>query len=181
MKFPLGKPFWCFDPEVDEYESHQILEVSFVDDTCVIILSKSPKLLVCSVNTVMAIIIEVFTKFSLKINFAKGKTECLLKLRGKDSVNMRESLRTTGGLMFSLPQPYQGDSLRVVDHYKHLGSIVCLSECLMHDAQHHSSAALCSYTSLAGRIFGSRCISARLKVHFVVLLVLTRLLYGTQM
>ena len=75
----------------------------------------------------------------------------------------------------------QKDTLRVVDHYKYLGSVVCLSETLIYDAQHKCSSALCSYPSLAGRVFGSRCIPSKLKTHLLLALVQSRLLYGTQL
>ena len=144
-------------------------------------MSKSASVLVKSVADVMVIIIQVFTQFSFKINFAKGKTECLLKLRGKHSVEEREKLQSSDGLVFKLPAPYEKEVLRVVDHYKHLGSVVCLSESLMYDAQHRSTSALCSYTSLAGRVFGSRCIGSTTKLHLMASLILSRLLFGTQM
>ena len=180
VKFPTTRPFWFFDPETDPYEARNVVEVTFVDDTCIVIICNSATLLVSSVHELLSIIIDVFTRFSLRINFSKGKTECLLQLRGRRSTEVRESLRRNGALQFALPAPYENDVLRVVDHYKHLGSVVCLSESLIYDAQHRCSAALCSYTAMSGRVFGSICIPTRLKIHLLISLVLSRLLYGTQ-
>jgi hypothetical protein len=128
----------------------------------------------------MAIIVEVFSKFALKIDFSKGKSECLLKLRGKGAAKARDRISGKQGMVFALPAPYSHECLRVVEHYKHLGSIVCLSESLVYDAQHRCSSAMTSYAPISGRVFGSRCIPTHLKLHLMKSLVLSRLLFGAQ-
>ena len=165
----------------DPMQSHTVIEVTFVDDTCVVIMWNSPSILVKAMNDLMGIIIDVFPKFHLTISFAKGKTECLLRLRGRKACEVKESLRIEGALAFQLPPPYSGERLRIVEHYKHLGSTVCLTESLVFDAQHRASSAMTSYVSLAGRVFGSRCIPSRIKLYLMTSLILSRLLYGTQL
>ena len=152
-----------------------------MDDSAIALIASTPRALLCAITVLMRVLTNSFSKYALKINFAKGKTEALMKLRGRNAVKTLDSLRHEGKISIPLPKPYESDRLRIVEHYKHLGSHLSVDGSLMFDAQHRCSSALAAYVPLAHRIFGSGCIGAWLKMHFMSSPVLSRLLYNTQL
>ena len=141
-KLPKHAPFWCFDEHLHAYDEQETIEATFVDDTAIALVASSPKTMIKSVNTLLRVIISTYTRFGFTINFKKGKSEGIMRLRGKGSVAAVESLRKDGTLGFDLPIPYNAQRLLIVDGYKHFGSYVSANECLMYDAQHRASSAL---------------------------------------
>ena len=166
-------PFWAFDGTSHESYLHETVEATFVDDSAIALVASSPKALVKAITTLLETLTSTYTKFALKINFQKGKTEGMLRLRGKNSSATLESLKKNGIVGFDLPEPYSDHRLNTVEKYKHLGSFISLTEPLMFDAQHRASAALTAFVPLANRIFGSRHMGVLLKLHFMQALVLT--------
>jgi len=53
FKFPSGTPFWVFDDTVDAFELQEVLEVSFVDDSSIVVLASSPSALIDAVHVVV--------------------------------------------------------------------------------------------------------------------------------
>ena len=143
-------------------------------------MSSSPRALLTAVTVLLDVITATFARFALRINLSNGKTESLLKLRGKNSSACLDTLRCDGGLSFAIAPPYDDQRLSVVEKYKYLGSVITISESVVFDAQHRACAALSAYVPSTSKIFGSREVSQWLKLHFTVSLILKRLLYNTQ-
>ena len=178
--FCEDSPFWNPSACPGDLIDHEVGEATFVDDTAIALVASSPKVLMKYIETLLVILIEEYSRVGLLINFGKGKTEALLRLRGKNATKYLDSLRHEGSLSFELPKPYENHRLRIVESYKHLGSYLSISDSLMHDAQHRCSAALSAYVPIAQKIFASPYIGHWLKIHFMGSLVLSRLLYNTQ-
>ena len=118
----------------------------------------------------------MFGDFLLKINWAKVKSEALLRYRGKHASEAFEHRRLDGKLAVKLPASRGNQVLHVVDAYKHLGGHVTITSNLVPDAKHKASNAMSAYCPLATRVFGSRILSVWTKLHFMCSLILSRLL-----
>ena len=83
-------PFWGqdkgWDGNVHDNHSHSHIEkladATFVDDQAIVLLAKTPKKLDSAISATLHIIVEVFRKFCLVVNWAPGKSEGLLRYRG---------------------------------------------------------------------------------------------------
>ena len=63
----------------------EILDVYFVDDGCYMIAKKQATEIVKRMRLFVATIVSIFSRFQLSVNMAKGKTEVMLALRGKNA------------------------------------------------------------------------------------------------
>ena len=173
-------PFWAASGPSDDADFlRDVVEVSFVDDAAFALLASTPKALLKAIRMLLDTLIRVFTQFGLVLNFEKGKTECIVVLRGKHSSRVAEAIRGKAGFEFSLPAPYEKQTLRAVQQYKHLGTHATCTGTYVVDAAHRASVSMQAYTPLAGKVFSSPHIPARLKVILMMYLILSRLLYNT--
>ena len=103
----------------------EILDVYFVDDGCYMIANKQATELVRRMRLLVATIVSIFSRFQLSVNMAKGKTEVMLALRGKNATAEREKLRGPDGLWLDIDDDDERQvhcKVHVVSEYKHLGS-----------------------------------------------------------
>ena len=70
---------------VAHHNVEEILDVYFVDDGCYMIANKQAAELVRRMRLLVATIVSIFSRFQLSVNMAKGKTEVMLALRGKNA------------------------------------------------------------------------------------------------
>ena len=74
----------------EHHDFEEILDVYFVDDGCHMIAHKQAAELVKRMCLLVATIVSIFSRFQLSVNMAKGKTEVMLALWGKDATAERE-------------------------------------------------------------------------------------------
>ena len=174
--------FWATDHNESGPGHHDILDATFVDDQCVILVASSPECLDRAIKILLRVIVNVFSVFALDINWGRGKTEALLQYRGKDSTAHMEALRQEdGSLAFNDPGGAKGRKLYIVKKYKHLGSLTSLGTSNMHDAIHRASSASAAYGPLASKIFGSKSVYIAIKCWFLQSLIITRLIFNVHL
>ena len=123
-------------------------------------------------------IVEVFGQTDLLSNWAPGKSDSMVKYRGKRAVAVLESHRHDGKLSYQLPGTAQ--RLHIVPEYKPSGLRIRV------DGQHFSMArqlacsALTAYMALAVKLFGSPCVSTLQKFVFGKGLVMSKCAYNLQ-
>ena len=154
----------------------EILDVYFVDDGCYMIANKQAAELVRRMRLLVATIVSIFSRFQLSVNIAKGKTEVMLALRGKNATAEREKLRGPDGLWLDIDDDERQVhcKVHVVSEYKHLGLWVSLRLKCVRDAKHKEDQAMTSYSPLAVRVFGNTRIRTWLKMALMRSLVLSR-------
>ena len=89
---PLAQscPFWCSDhhPDIlapvwdsDHDGTHraELFDATYVDDEAIFMCARSAKNLDRSIDVALSILIKVFNRFHLNINWARGKSEAMLK------------------------------------------------------------------------------------------------------
>ena len=88
VRVPEGA-FWN-DVDADNTDLEDLVDAAFVDDECLVLLSKSPRLLDLAVQVLLRILVVTFGNMHLAINWNPGKTEALLCYRGQGAVAARE-------------------------------------------------------------------------------------------
>ena len=125
----------------------------------------------------MEALVDIFSRYALIINWAPGKTEAMIKYRGKHATEHLEKRRADGKLCVRLPNQASSQYVTIVDKYKHVGSITSINNTDIYEVQHRCTDALAVYSPIAYKVFGSPKLGDWLKLHFMKSLVLSKLLY----
>jgi hypothetical protein len=154
-----------------------VIDAAFVDDEALAILARSPCQLDKAVNKMLEHLVRICSQMRLDINWNPGKTEAFLRYRGKGAVKRLELKRRADG---SLAYPIPGTQMQVniVDHYKHLGGVVCSDGNVQLDAVVKARSATTAYIPIAGKIFGAAVLGCGLRINFLWSLVMSRLLFN---
>ena len=145
--------FWSA-ADADPASDQHIVDVTFVDDEAIILIASSPAALDLAMWTMLDILLVTFRLAHLELNWSPGKSECILKYRGKRAVQAREQWRRADG---TLAIPVRGDILlRIVQDYKHLGSFVSAigNGASPRNISHRTSSAMAAYAPLSAKVFG---------------------------
>jgi hypothetical protein len=177
-RVPSG-PFWE-PPDEQNVDFESVVDVAFVDDEAIVILARNAGLLDKAMRIVLEVLTEVFGNLHLELNWQPGKSECLLKYRGKHAVQHREQWRTADGSL-RIPVPnHENMFLSVVQHYKHLGTYTAVTTNgdTFKNTQHRVSSALAAYAPIACKVFGAASMTLLHRLAFMRSLILSRLLFG---
>jgi hypothetical protein len=162
----------------DAEDDTPIVDAAFVDDECIMLTASSPRALDIAINTLLKVIVRVYSILRLEINWKPGKTECFLRYRGKNATKRLDARRVGPSMTLAVIVPNTDKMVTVVDEYRHLGGMISADGSLHSDAQVKVSSSLCAYVPLAMKIFGSPVVSAGLKMKFMWSLILSRLLFN---
>ena len=98
-----------------------VYNATYVDDEAACLCARSAKQLDIMIDEFLDVLISTFCRYGLKINFAKGKSEAILKYVGKASSAALERRRVNDKVLIKLPATATEEYLQVVNSYKHLG------------------------------------------------------------
>ena len=98
-------------------------EVSFVDDCVHSFMDSDPQRLVQRVCDALAVIADCFAEFGLALNFAKGKTEVVIRFRGVGASSFAQSFYSGNDGLLQVLTKSGPQQVHVVDSYRHLGTI----------------------------------------------------------
>ena len=118
-------PFATVDEVIPEMEA--VHDISYVDDASAYTWSPDPNTVIDNVKSIVAIYHEEFLRHGMQLNYAAGKSECLVALRGKAAAAAREGVFVRDKARITVESQSGTLLLRVVDAYKHLGGIVTSS------------------------------------------------------
>ena len=123
-RLPVGgaTPFATGEEVIPEMEA--VSGISYVDDASAYTWSPDPQTVIDNVKSIVAIYHEEFLRHGMQLNYAAGKSECLVALRGKGAAAVRERVFVCNKAKISVETQTGALLLRVVDAYKHLGGIV---------------------------------------------------------
>jgi len=121
---------WCgkrslnMDAQDVECAVH-VLETAWADDLALFFQHQDPNQLVSNLREGCTTMINTCMKYGLEPNFAKGKTEAILSLRGKGAVTARRKWFTEERGLLPLPDCHLDRChIKMVARYRHLGGIV---------------------------------------------------------
>ena len=106
-------------------ESVVVAETAWADDLALLFQHQDPNQLIYNLQDGCTVMINTCLKYGLEPNFAKGKTEAVVALRGRGAVKARRHWFTDqrGQLPLqacAIPECY----IQMVARYKHLGGVV---------------------------------------------------------
>ena len=119
-------PFAPTDDVLPEMDA--VHDISYVDDASAYTWGQDPQAVIDNVKIIVAIYHEEFLRHGLQLNYAAGKSECLVALRGKGAKTVREQVFVADKAMLTVKFEAGTLLLRVVDAYKHLGGIATSSD-----------------------------------------------------
>ena len=94
---------------------------TWVDDHAIFTVARDPNDIVCNIRTIMVTLEAVAARHGFCLNTRKGKTECVITFAGKGIMDAKRAL----DWQEDHAQLRYGDEgiLRLVDSYKHLGTL----------------------------------------------------------
>ena len=121
LRIPSSGPdFWCRGEQTNEKHPPDttVVDVTFVDDECVMLSASTPKALDCSTDKLLCMVTGTFDTLKLEANWKPGKTECFLTYRGKNASKHYERRRSVdGSSQLRVKVPNSDRFLNVVDKY----------------------------------------------------------------
>ena len=97
---------------------------------------------------------HVLVALGFRINWAQGKTEAFVSLRGKRSHIQKQNIIDAGNVI-AIDPACGSSSVRVVATYKHLGSMLDSEGGHAPDVEVRSQRAMASYAPLAKKVYGA--------------------------
>ena len=149
---------------------HQVLDVTFVDDECIMLAADESRSLAAAIDCCTLVLSTTFQLLKLDVNWRPGKTECLVQMIGKHGRDLVEKWRRDDGI----PVPQCDMRINVVDRYRHLGTMVMANGNDVPNARLRAKSAKEANGPLALRIVGSGHIPAPLKLSLYMSLVESR-------
>ncbi|CAE8732350.1 unnamed protein product [Polarella glacialis] len=183
LRFKPCGPIWQDDSSTqDAHVEQEIVEATYVDDEALLLSASSPSLLDKAIDVLFDCLLQCFTRFSLKINWAPGKSEAMLAYRGKHAVKHREARRRDDGkLWVKLPDHANTPYLTVTRSFKHVGGFVSTDGSHNADASHRVKRAMAAYAPIASSVFGSPHFAVTHQREFANSLVFSRLFYNVRL
>ncbi|CAK0883470.1 unnamed protein product, partial [Prorocentrum cordatum] len=126
-----GIPFWT--PAENGDAVNLTVEVTYVDDEAIAIVTRSSTQLREAIGTVTNLYAKVFAEIGLRINWKKGKSEAIVRCRGPGATKVVAELRSEGGLR--IPLDDGTTAMHVVDGYHHLGGVISASGSMVPEAR----------------------------------------------
>ena len=151
-----------------------LIDASFVDDDAGYLEAADMLSLVNLVARRTATFMKVAGRRGLRLNFEQGKTEVLIPWKGPKAKGMYKQVKSSGNTI----QVAEHVHLRVVQSYKHVGSVVAASGAMSMETAARAHSMLEAYAPLASSVFASRALSLRVRMMLAVSLLFSRLLLG---
>ena len=176
------KPFWTAGPSnrSTSRRKQHVPNVTYVDDVALLISASSSKHLWGRIPVTFEDIVASFRAFGFKLNWKPGKSEAFLIFRGKHAAlynkRVRDSMNTV-----KLPLGAGCDSLRIVESYTHVASVLSYDGSCNLDVLKRIASANASYAPLALKVFGASSVTVKVKLHLAESLVFSRLLYNVHL
>ena len=165
--------------EVDMAAMVEVLDLTWADDLVILQANRDPRDLVRRTSLVGGLLSDLCSRRGLKLNYKSGKTECLLRLKGKGSKQMRIVLFKTETPTLRLPSTLCDDlQVRIVAAYKHLGTQVTLASSQLHEIKVRTGQARAIFNKHRRTVFQNPAVALKTRVRLFHVLVLSILNYN---
>ena len=155
------------------------LKLPFVDDVAALLAATTASLLLRMFPILIEELCHVLVALGFRINWAQGKTEAFVSLRGKRSHIQKQNIIDAGNVI-AIDPACGSSSVRVVATYKHLGSMLDSEGGHAPDVEVRTQRAMASYAPLAKKVYGAVEISRTVRLRLFFALVVSRLVYNVQ-
>ena len=155
--------------------------IVWADDIAVLLQNPDANTLLEQAKYVMARYVERFAAHGLLLNFDKGKSECVINLRGPGSRSLSRTLFQVDNPQLILEVDGYGDvPLRIVRPYKHLGNVLHASGHCMTEMRIRVGAANTAFNAHRKSIYQSTRLSLSRRVQVFQACVLSVLYWNIE-
>ena len=153
--------FGAFEAEAIE----KVVATTYYDDGAFMLASPSQARIIPNLIKLACIIRSIFLSHGMSVNFSDNKTEAFVVFRGRGTNAMNDHLAS---LDFKLPlSEADGDVLRIVSSYKHMGSVLEASGSMKKEVRNRCSAFYQSYEKLSRRVFRNPTFSKEQRIRLL--------------
>ena len=182
-------PFWTDDAcshvasstEVasNDVETRPVVEATYVDDEALYMSTNTPKQMQAALVKLLVLVGHTLRRYGFVINWSKGKSEIMLRMRGKGAREVyAETVATHNGTQVVV-LPGGAGLLNVVSTYKHVGTTVREDGSMAAEVGKRCSEALAIYCPLASSLFGCTSVSPSVRLHLAESLVFSRMCFNS--
>ena len=174
----IGAPAPCLDfTQPFELPETAFFDLAFVDDCALAIHAPHYEQVTEIVQTAVGAMDQAAKRRGLLLNYAPGKTETVLNLRGAGSTAAKVALHADGfRLRWEMDETLY--TLRVVPCYKHLGTWLQQGTRTTKEAAHRGALARQSWGPLHRSFYRKRYVAIKTKMAVFQTLTMSRLLYN---
>ena len=171
------KTFECQDIEMQHAPS--LLDVTWADDLLLLQSNQDSRELLRRTALAGGLLSDLCSRRGLQLNYKAGKTECLLRLKGRGTKALRFEIFDKENPSLKLPSMiYEDLQVRLVANYKHLGNQITMASSQMHEIKVRTGQAKAIYNKHRRSVFQNACIAVKVRVKLLNVLVLSVLNYN---
>ena len=156
-----------------------LIDVTWADDLVLLQAHEDGRELIRRTTLAGGLLGDLCSRRGLQLNYKAGKTECLLRLKGKGTKALRLELFDCESPCLRLPSTLQEDlHVRIVAQYKHLGTQITMASSQMHEIRVRTGQARAVYNKHRKTVFQNPLIAVPVRVKLLNSLVLSILNYN---
>ena len=157
----------------------QLADVTWADDLIVLQHHQDAATLIQRTELCAGLLFDLCWRHGLLPNFKAGKTECLLKLRGKGSKALRLKHFGQANPQLRVPSTSRSDVvLKLVARYRHLGSQIHLGYKLDQEVRARVAQARAAFAKYRKPIFQNTEVNLQIRLRLLNSLVISVLQYN---
>ena len=150
----------------------------WADDLAVVVRSQTPLSLIQATQATAGVLLDRLTIASMQPNLSHGKTEILMTLRGKGSMEHRRRL-TRAGYVLPTTSSYMPEPLQLTGAYRHLGTWLQVDGALTVEIKTRLGVAHATFTQFRISVFGNKKMKCDKKLQLFDSLILSALYYNS--
>ena len=164
---------------VEIQQAPSFVDVTWADDLVLLQAHSDCRELIRRTTLAGGLLSDLCTRRGLILNYKAGKTECLLRLKGKGTQAVRLELFDCVEPFLQLPSTIHEELfVRIVAHYKHLGNQITMASSQMHEIRMRTGQARAIYNKHRRSVFQNPLIALPVRVKLLNVLVLSVLTYN---
>ena len=165
--------------DIELRHAPQLIDITWADDLVLLQAHEDCRELLRRITLAGGLLSDLCSRRGLQLNYKLGKTECLLRLKGKGTRALRCEIFGAENPSLKLPSTvHDGLSVRLVANYKHLGTQISLSSSQMHEIRVRTGQARAVYNKHRRTVFQNCLIAVKVRVKLLNVLVLSILNYN---
>ena len=160
-------------------EAAPFVSTAWHDDIAIGICATSSSTLLEACRSVTRVVVEVFRSRGMTLSFEAGKTEWVVSPLGAGAKDLKAHiLQGDSFQVAAFPDVGPCVAVRLVQQYKHLGSIVCDSASLIPDIRRRIGEAYAAAKELRRQVYANPALSLKARRILFRSLVLSRLTHN---
>ena len=169
----------CTVLPVDKKSFPQMLDITWADDLVLLLHDESALEIDKRLALISGTLLDMCWQRGLLPNFRKGKSECMIRFKGKHSKEQRIKYFTPAEPVLPVPSTMRSEVvLRIVPQYKHLGNQIHMTLHQTHEIRVRIAQTKAAYAKHRQRIYQNPQIAQPIRLRLLNTMVLSILNYN---